>query len=218
MCFSFQSSVFTYLIGLASGIAAFRLKQYVLGCLILVVVQIQLAEAFIWYSLKTKNLGLNSFGTVFAKNVLSAHNLALGVGILLALYLFGKTVCPGDYVPLALGVAVVVWVYFSATTTDEVERYTFPDKCTGNLKWTFPHSWYIFTYILSLIVILIWVKPLLSRLLFIGVFTALLFATLKIFPNTVGSLWCWLAAISFPAVVGLNWLIVRDLGVDDVLV
>ena len=67
MCYSFQTSIFSYCIGMLSSIFAMCTNQITIGFLILFYTQMQLAEALIWKGIDTDNVHLNKIGTAIAK-------------------------------------------------------------------------------------------------------------------------------------------------------
>jgi len=75
MCYSFKTSILSYILGMISGIFAILTNQIVLGVLILTYSQMQLAEMLIWHGIDTNNENLNKFGTSYGKYLLATHNI-----------------------------------------------------------------------------------------------------------------------------------------------
>ena len=86
MCFSFKTSLVSLTIGIISSIFALCTNQFTLGVLIFFYAQMQLAEAIIWRGIDTNKKSLNRKGTIYAKYILPTHNLAIGIGHLIALH------------------------------------------------------------------------------------------------------------------------------------
>jgi hypothetical protein len=232
MCYSLRTSIISYTIGLASAIFAFITRQYVIGALIFAYAQMQLSEALIWHGIDTNNLEQNKFGTSFGKYLLAVHNIAIGLGILASIYfLNGRPFKMTDFIPLITGVAFFLFVVFYYYLPGKYPDVTFPlsytekdagkppiDICQNpenRLRWTFPHEWYIASYILSLAIMFIWVKPIKSRILFTALFTITLLATFLINPRTVGSVWCFSAAILAPVAVLINYIIIKNISSNE---
>lgn len=219
MCYSFRTSVISYALGVASAIFAFVTRQMVLGCLILAYAQMQLSELMIWYGIDNDAPEWNKRGTSFGKYLLATHNFAIGLGIILSIMFVSKRkLSVKDFVPIVVGalffVGIVVFVYLPAKFPD----MTFPLKQTcskcqnpeSRLKWPFPHGWYVLSYIISVILMFIWVKPQGSKFVFLLFFSlSFLIATL-VYPRTVGSVWCWSTSFIAPAIVLVNYYIIRN--------
>lgn len=198
MCFSFKSSIIAYLIALVSAIVAFSTKQYVLGSLISSYAQMQLAEAFIWYGINNKNENINKMGTSYGKYLLTTHNIAIGIGI----YMYN-----GNIIPLIVGILfsliIMLCVYLPQTYSD----VTYPkqpcnDKICDNpdnrLNWPWPHKWYFISYILSIILVCLFMSFNTTYLLTIGLLTMTYIMSFLLYPNTMGSVWCYSASLMAP--------------------
>lgn len=219
MCFSFKTSIISYSIGIISSIFAFSTKQYVLGTLILFFCQIQLSEAIIWKGIDNNDIELNKRGTLFGKYALPSHNIGIGIGILLSVILVSKSIPKfKDYIPLILGIMFYIFViivkYKGKYRDTTFPREMCPDKsCQNNnnrLRWPFPYSWYIWSFILSLILMAIYVKPLGSKIFISGMFILSLIITYLLFPKSVGTMWCFTCAIISIILVFGNWIIIRN--------
>lgn len=227
MCFSFKTSIFSYMLGIASAIFALCTRQLVLGCLILAYAQMQLSEAMIWYGIDKNKPEWNKIGTSFGKYLLATHNFAIGLGIILSIIFISKRKLKAtDFIPVILGalffLIIVVFVYLPSKYPD----MTFPrsktcDKCQNpenRLRWSFPHGWYLYGFALSLIFLFVWIKPLSSKYLCLLVFGLSLVVSSLIYPNTVGSVWCWSTSFIAPAVVLLNYYLIHKLPNSQILV
>lgn len=216
MCYSLKTSIVSYCLGMAAAVAAMYTKQYILGMLILFYVQMQLSEAIIWRALDTNNAGLNRIGTSYGKYLLATHNIAIGLGILLAAYAEKKQFSPHDFIPLAIGVSFFLGVLVLYHRS-EYEDVTYPadrscvDKsCQNNgnrLRWPFPHAWYIWSFLLSLVFMVIYIRPMASRILIGGLFTLTFVLSGIVYPSSVGSVWCFVSAVLAPLIVLLNYLL-----------
>ena len=88
------------------------------------------------------------------------------------------------------------------------------NKCDKHLKWSFDHNWYFFSYLISVIFMIFYIKPLVpSALLLFSFFTLTLVVTIIITKKreSTGSLWCWITAICAPIVVLLNTYLTRNI-------
>jgi hypothetical protein len=175
----------------------------------------QLSEMIIWKGIDTNNKKLNSIGTKFGKYLLPTHNIAIGLGILFLYYSMNPYI---NYLPLLIGVLFFVNVLMIYKSNPH-SNLTFPankkcrDKsCQNNenrLKWPYPHSWYIYSFMISLIFLIIYIEPLGSKI-FLGIFFLItFFISLFKFPQSMGSVWCFSTAILAPFVVIVNYFLVK---------
>jgi len=219
MCYSFRTSLISYLLGIASATFAFCTRQVVLGCLILAYAQMQLSELMIWHGIDHDDTNWNRKGTSFGKYLLATHNFAIGLGILLSiLFISKRKLRPSDFVPIGIGtiffVAIVVFVYLPNKYPD----VTFPlsqtcNKCQNpenRLKWPYPHSWYAISYIISVIIMFLWIRPQGSKFVFLIFFSLSFLIAGLIYPQTVGSVWCWSTSFIAPAIVLVNYYMTRN--------
>jgi len=213
MCYSFKTSIISYTIGMCSAIFALCTNQVILGLLILFYTQMQLSEALIWRGLDTKDMILNKIGTRLGQFFLPSHNIAIGIGILLVAF------SGINLLPLAIGFFFYVLILFVYKNT-KYDTATFPanrscrDKSCQNhenrLKWPYPHEWYIFSFLISILFLILFIEPIASKI-FIGVFFILtFFASLFIYPNSMGSVWCFSTAILAPFLVIVNYFLIQE--------
>lgn len=220
MCYSFKTSLMSYTLGMISAIAALLTRQYVLGCLILAYAQMQLSELIIWYGIDTNNIGLNKMGTSFGKYLLATHNLAIGIGIVLSIIILSKRKLKIiDFIPIIIGLLFFVYISIYVYLPNKYPDLTYPlnkicDKNCQNpenrLKWPYPHAWYIYSYILSIILMFLWIKPNRSKYLLLVIFSFTFILAFIIYPRTVGSVWCLSASIIAPLIVFLNYNIIKN--------
>jgi len=230
MCYSLKTSIISYTLGMISGIFALCTRQYVFASLIFAFVQMQLAELLIWKSIDDNNDGLNKIGTSFGKYLLPIHNIAIGVGIILSIHFVSKkTLKFTDYLPLIAGVIfydiILVLFYMretypditlplDPTCKDKTNRCQNPDN---RLLWPWPHGWYLVSYIISFIILLVYVKPVNSKILLAFAFTSTFIISAIVQPKVVGSIWCNVAAIMCPILVLFNYMIIRNTDSVDIL-
>lgn len=221
MCYNFKTSILSYTIGILSAIIAFFTRQPVLGTLILCYSQMQLSELLIWHGIDTKNVKLNEIGTSFGKYLLASHNIAIGLGIILGvLFISKRSITLWDIIPLLLGIVfflvIVFCVYLPEKYPDITEQQdpSCQDKgcqTQGNrLKWPYPHEWYIYGFMLSLIILWVWIKPLGSKIWASSIFVSTLITVAIVMPKVTGSIWCFSAAVLAPVLVIGNYLIIRN--------
>ena len=222
MCFSFETSVISYILAMFSAIFAFTTRQIVLGCLILSYAQMQLSELLIWKGIDTNNSRLNMLGTSIGKYFLATHPLAIGIGIILSILLVSKrTLIYTDFIPLLVGIGffifIVVYYYLPGDynhETAQLKKCTEENKCnTGDnrLFWPFPHKWYVSGYLITLLIVFIWIKPVITQLGFLVIFTLTFILTYIIYPKTVGSVWCWSTSAIAPVISIAGWLFIKNL-------
>jgi len=232
MCYSVKTSIASYILGMISGIFALYSRQYVLACLIFVFVQMQFSELLIWKGIDDKNDDLNRIGTSFGKYLLPMHNFAIGVGIILSIHFLSESKKTSEFtywIPLILGfiffLVILVFCYMRETYPD----ITLPldpnckdntDRCqnpNNRLLWPWPHSWYIYSFIISLIILMMYIKPLNSQRLLGLAFSSTFIISAIVQPKVLGSIWCNVAAFMCPILVLLNYLIIRNMDSDDIL-
>jgi hypothetical protein len=231
MCYSFRTSILSYVLGIISGIFALFTRQIVLGLLILTYSQIQFSEMLIWYGIDNNNIKINKFGTSYGKYLLATHNIAISVGIIISVLLISKKSFDISYfVPLIISILFFMFIvifYYLPTNYPDI---TLPlDKnCTNTtnrcqnpnnrLNWEWPYSWYIYGFIISLILLWIYIKPLNSKLWLFFIFISTLVYMLIFNKTVVGSLWCFSAAILAPLIVIVNYFIIRNMNSVDILI
>ena len=211
MCYNIQTSIVSFLVVTACGLIALRLKQPVLGCLMLAYGLMQLSEVIIWRGVDTNSETLNRVGTNFGKYTLPSHNIAIGVGVLIAYW--GARKNPIYWIPLIVGILFYIAVMINyAMKKDSNNGITkackLPEdkgQCTENsarLEWPYPHSWYAISMVISFILVLCYVRPL-SRASVIVLFYVLTFAGTALLGKrqVLGSYWCWAAAALAPVVL-----------------
>ena len=110
MCYSLNTSLISYSIGMISAVFALCTNQIILGMLILFYVQMQLSEAIIWRGIDTDNTKLNRIGTLYGQYLLPTHNIAIAIGILIVL---GYSQIK-DYIPLFISIVfygIILGIY-----------------------------------------------------------------------------------------------------------
>src|SRR5437016_14681034 len=104
MCYSVQTSIISYSLGMGSAAFAFYTGKLMLGFLISFYAQMQLAELIIWRGIDTNNTNLNRIGTSYGKYLLPTHNIAIGLGVVFSAILIEKrSLEPKDFIPLVIG-------------------------------------------------------------------------------------------------------------------
>lgn len=214
MCYSLKTSLISFSLGILSSIFCFKSRQYILGTLILFYSQMQLSEAMIWKGIDDNDIELNKFGTLYGKYILPTHNIAIGLGILLSSY-YGYT--KKDWRPLIIGLLFYLYIMI-IYYRDKSVNLTYPScnntrNCNedkGRLVWPYPHSWYIISFIISIILCFMYIKPLKSKLFLISIFILTFIFTVIYKPKNIGSVWCFLTVILAPFIVFINYLLIKD--------
>lgn len=211
MCYSFRTSVISFSIAILSSLLAFYWKMPIIGCLILFYCQIQLGEAMIWKGLDDNNKKLNRIGTLYIKYSLPSHNIGIAIGILLSVILIEKrSLIFKDYLPLIIAILFYIIVLFIYGQQKDKEDETYPrngcsDKgCQNNenrLNWKFPTSWYIISFVISLIFLFVYIKPLKSKIFISTMYTLALIVSFVLYPKNGGTVWCFSSAVLAPIVV-----------------
>jgi len=231
MCYSFRSSILSYILGIVSGIFALCTRQIVLGFLILTYTQMQFSEMLIWYGIDTKNENLNKFGTTYGKYLLATHNIAIALGIIVSIIIISKKSLKfTDFIPLIISVLFFIFIVFFYYLPKKYPDITLPldkkcvdktDKCqnpNNRLNWEWPHEWYGYSFILSLIIVTLFIKPIKSKIWLITIFSLLFLYMLIYNKKVIGSLWCFSTAILAPLIVIVNYLIIKNESSNNILV
>jgi hypothetical protein len=229
MCFSFRSAIFSFISAMIAAVVAFSTRQVVLGCLILAYAQMQLSEIMIWRGVDTDNVELNKKGTSYGKYMLATHPMAIGIGIILSLLFISKQkLKPTDFIPLIVGVIFFTFICIKYYAPNNYDGVTYPvktcsdeNKCKdgdNRLKWPYPFEWYTYSYIISLLIIVFFIKPTKNIYCFFFIFTLTLIMTYIIYPKTVGTVWCWSTSFIAPVIVLISWYLIRNCRSEDILV
>lgn len=218
----------SYMLGLASAIFAFATRQVVLGTLILAYIQMQLSEMMIWYGIDKSDTNWNKAGTTFGKYLLATHNLAIGIGIVLSIVLISKRSLKfTDFIPAIVGLGFFAVIAMAIYLPGKYPDTTWPykricsDKCQSpenRLKWPYKHNWYIFSYVISIIIMFLYIRPKPSRFLMLVMFSVSFVVAALIYPNTVGSVWCWSTAFLAPVIVLVNYYLIKNEPSSELLV
>jgi len=214
MCYSYNTSIISYTLGMISSIFALCTNQLILGLLILFYCQMQLSEAIIWKGIDDNNIELNKKGTIFGKYLLSTHNIAIGLGILLVSKKFSlKTI-----LPLLIGVIfflfIVIYYYQkdNINITYQADKSCVDKSCQNNgnrLQWPYPHDWYIYSFIISLVLCFLYINPLYSKLFLMFCFSLTFILSFFYNKKAMGSVWCFSAAILSPFMVIVNYYLIN---------
>lgn len=224
MCYSFNTSLISYTLGMISAIFCFCTRQMVLGMLILCYSQMQLSELIIWYGIDNKNDNINKAGTSFGKYFLPLHNAAIGIGIILSIIFISKRkLTTSDFIPLIVGIIFFVLIlvcYYSKNKYQSITKQLDPSTCLNGkicqnsknrLQWPYPHGWYMFSYIISLLLLLLFIKPLKVKIWLGSIFTiTLLFTVLFVRRTVIGSMWCFSTAILAPIIAIIGYILTRN--------
>lgn len=189
MCWSFQASFTTWIIGLITAIILFARRlpnDITLGCLILTYSSMQLWEAMMWSDQKCGDI--NKLGTKLAYFALWSHVLAIGVG----LYIEKKAIAP-----IMVGVLLILTGIIMVPSEWKCSK---PPSGSRHLKWGFEPDFYMIVFGIAILLCLYYIKPVSHAVmvsgLFIGSFILCYLYASK--SKTTGSFWCWCsAAFSF---------------------
>ena len=231
MCYSFKTSLLSYSLGIIAGIFALCTRQITLGLLILTYSQMQFSELLIWHGIDTNNEKINKIGTSYGKYLLATHNIAIGVGIILSLIFVSKQSLKfTDFIPLASGLIFFLIILLFYYLPKKYPTMTFPldsnckdksSRCQNSnnrLLWEWPHSWYIFSYLISFIILIVYIKPINSKIWISSVFTLTFICTYIFNPKVIGSAWCFITAIIAPILVIVNYYLIKNLKSENILV
>jgi len=206
MCYSYRTSIISYTLGMLSALYT---KQTI-GIINLILLS---NAALIWKGIDENNIKLNEIGTSFGKYLLATHNIAIGLGILIVSKKY-------SILPLLIGIIFFLFVilyYYqnNIKVTYPYDRSCNDKNCQNNnnrLEWPYPHEWYVYSFILSLIFCIIYVNPLSSKIFLSSIFTITFLITILFFDSKkVGSVWCFSEAILSPILVIINYFLINTI-------
>jgi hypothetical protein len=182
MCWSFQASFISWIIGLIASIILFMRRMpndVTLGMLILTYSSMQLWEALMWADQKCGKI--NKIGTVLAYFALWSHILAIGIG----LYIEKKVI-----LPLIIGGLFLVAAFVFMPKNWECSK---PGQ-NRHLKWGFDPSFYMAVFAVAIILALVYLRPMHQAIFVSAIFILSFIFSLMYAGETVGSFWCWICA------------------------
>lgn len=195
MCWNWQVSLMTWLIGLVCGIYLIRRNHkydLTFGSLVLAYSSMQLWETLMWLDQKCGNL--NKFANIMAYFALWSHTLAIGYALWVEL---------GVTLPLVIGIGFMI--------TAIIETFVIKFKCAkpasdgcGHLKWGFPHSYYMYVFVVCISICLVYIKPLWKAITLSGLFILSLVLSALYSKESTGSFWCWVCAFFAPLFIIIN--------------
>jgi hypothetical protein len=203
MCYSVNTSILSYSIGMMSAIVCLYNRQYIIGMIILCYCQVQLGEALIWRGIDTDNEQLNRLGTLYIKYTLPAHLLAVGMGVWLT---------NGDYKTMIAGLIFYLGVvgYYKYSESENSKNTSFPDnrecmkrECQNNdnrLKWPFPDAWYMIQTAILFIVLFLYLSRV-NAIVSCSFFTITYVMSRLMYKWTASSMWCFMSAFLAPILV-----------------
>jgi hypothetical protein len=182
MCWSFQASFVSWIIGLVASIILFCRRMpndITLGVLILTYSSMQLWEALMWADQKCGTL--NKVGTILAYFALWSHVLAIGVG----LYIEKKVIAP-----LVIGGAFLLAGVLLMPKKWECSK----PGSNRHLKWGFDPSFYMAVFAAAIGLSLYYMRPMSQAITVSAIFIISFLLCLLYAGDTVGSFWCWVSA------------------------
>lgn len=196
MCWNWQVSLITWLIGLFTAIYLFRRRNkydLTFGLLILTYSSMQLWETFMWLDQKCGTL--NKTGTVLAYYFLWAHTLAVGLG----LYWENKKIV----IPLIIGIIFMVCAFLYSFSINWKCSKPSNNGCK-HLKWGFPHSFYLIPFIACIIICIIYISPIYKAIIVSLLFVFSFILSWIYAGDSVGSFWCYVCAAFSPIFILIN--------------
>jgi len=201
MCWNWQVSLLTWIVGTGSG--AYMIKRgnpddLTLGLLIMCYSTMQLWEAFMWWNQSEKGRKVNILFTILAYFTLWSHTLAIGIG----LYYEKRVV-----LPLIIGLMFMIVSLIESFTIDWKPSLPASEQsgavCSSHnnifnpcrhLVWGFPHRFYTYTFAVCIALCLVYIKPLSKGLIVSGLFVSSFIGSLLYAKGATGSYWCFSAA------------------------
>lgn len=193
MCWSFRVSITSWLISLVSGLFLLsrgKKNDKVFAVLILTYSSMQLWEALMWLDQKCGKL--NKTATILAYFALWSHVLAIGVG----LYLEQKVVWP-----VILG---MVFIVASLVLMPKKFQCSKPGSGECHLKWGFHESFYLYVFAAAMVLAMLYIRPIWKAVVVCALFIVSFVLSSMYAKRTVGSFWCFVAAIFSPIFIIIN--------------
>ena len=201
MCYDLRTSLLFYTVGMISAIFAIytgfsnnNSGQLILGFLVLTYVQVQLGEAIIWRGIDTNSTNLNKTGTDYLKYTLSMHIIGIAIGVLIG---------------VIVSMSVINFFYNSVDSTYPQNGKS-DSECRNNdnrLEWKFSDNWwwYGISALISMSILVLYSSSMKSKFFIPFMFTITLVLSTMFFPKNIGSMWCFLSAITAPVIVLGNY-------------
>lgn len=221
MCYDLRTSLLFYMVGMISAIFAIytgfsnnNSGQLILGFLVLTYVQVQLGEAIIWRGIDTNSINLNKTGTDYLKYTLSMHIIGIAIGVLISVIIIEKRGLKiKDFIPLMIGVIVsmsVINFFYNSIDSTYPQNGKSDSECRNNdnrLEWKFSDNWwwYGISALISMSILVLYSSSMKSKFFIPFMFTITLVLSTMFFPKNIGSMWCFLSAITAPVIVLGNY-------------
>ena len=195
---SFEVSLASWVIGLISAVYLWirnRKNDPILGALIFVYSNMQLAEALMW--LDRECGAVNKVGTFLAYISLWLHPLAIGYGIY---QVYNRIE------PLLLGFLIMILGMIIMPKM----KCSKPDCKSGKgyMIWGFNSGFYPYVFALAVLMLLVYVRPLSYAAMAISFYLIAFALSITAVPrDAIGSAWCLLAAIWAPLIAFLSYFI-----------
>lgn len=185
MCWNLQVSLFTWVVGLATGVYLLsrRLKNdIVMGILILAYSSMQLWETMMWYDQKCG--GLNTVATKLAYFALWSHVLAIAVG----LYIEYKAI-----VPIFIGLTLMAYAF---VYQPKIWNCSKPRNGYKHLAWGFDPTFYTVVFAIAIALCMYYIKPIPLAIVISSLFLSSFLLSLWYSwdAGCTGSFWCWICA------------------------
>jgi hypothetical protein len=112
-------------------------------------------------------------GTLYGKYLLATHNIAISLGILIYMYKKNGRLGINDFIPLLIGLILFIYVIlFEYSDKDVDTTYPLDKNCMkrecqnykNRLQWKYPHQWYIYSFLISLIFCFIYIPTISSKI------------------------------------------------------
>ena len=218
MCYNLTTSIVSFISVTMSGIIAIYIKQPILGCIMLAYGLMQFSEIIIWKGIDTNNKNLNKIGTSIGKYTLPSHNIALGIGVLIAYWSSRNN--PKYWIPLIVGILfylaiIIIYSKIKDKNNGLTKACNYPnddDSCTeksARLEWPYVQYWYNISFVISCIIFIIYIRPMVPNSIIIILYFSLTYMLTTFIGkrHIIGSYWCWMSAAFAPILVVVLYLL-----------
>lgn len=194
MCWNWQVSLLTWIVAVVSSIYLIyrrRPNDVTIGLLLLFYSSMQFWEFLMWMDQECGRL--NRVATIGAYYALYSHVLAIGLGIYIE---------QGVQWPLVVGIACIGVAIALMPLDFGCSR---PSRDCRHLTWGFPTGFYTVIFGICLVLILSYIRPISSMVLFSSIFIGSLILSWT-FRSRGGaaSFWCFIAAAIGPIFIAIN--------------
>ena len=116
------------------------------------------------------------------------------------------------------GVVLIIYNNSSYPSITKPRDSDLPQCSSNRLQWPYPHDWYIYSFIISIIILVIYINPVKIQIFLTLSFLLTLIVTYMFFNSkTVGSVWCFSSAVLAPVIALVGYILIKDKNTSEFL-